>query len=211
MLLGDFNLEPLKLNDYNLCSTTSTKKHILGPHRTMTTEATPDDLALPAPLADLANIASVWEWDDSRGCDFELYKTLEAPEQTAWWLRLWTGNDDVDGKQFRFFGTSAAGDYAGFWLARPDVPLTEQPVVYVGSEGERGVIARNVGDLLWIFANGSGPVEAFRDPEWETQHIEEVRAIAERHAPGKSLSTAEIVAAAQEEFPEFPDLIDAMC
>lgn len=89
--------------------------------------------------------------------------------------------------------------------------ITEQPVVYLGSEGECGVIARDLGDLLRLFADGLGPAEAFSDPGRETQLNEAFQAIAEQHAPGRRGSAAEIVAGAREEFPGFSEFIKAMC
>ncbi|GAB2938615.1 SMI1/KNR4 family protein [Nonomuraea fastidiosa] len=173
------------------------------------------DLALPDALAEVAGIGFEWEWDEeadeARGIDFEPYDRFEAPERTAWWLRLWTGNPEVDGREFRFFGTTGGGGYAGFWLVRPGAAVSEQPVVYLGSEGERGVIARDLGDLLWLFAAGLGPAEAFGDPGCAAEPNEGFRAIAEHHAPGGRRSPAEIVEAARAEFPHFPDVIDAMC
>jgi hypothetical protein len=175
----------------------------------------PEDLALPIALAEVVEVGFEWEWDEDadepRGCDFEPYERFEEPEKTAWWFRLWTGNEDADSSKFRFFGATGAGDYAGFWLARPGAPITEQPVIYIGSEGQRGVIARDLADLLWLFADGFGPEEAFSDPSRETQPNEAFQAIAERHAPERRRSPAEIVAAARAEFPDFSEIIDAMC
>lgn len=174
-----------------------------------------EDLALPAALVEVAEVGFVWEWDEeteeSRGCDFEIYDRFEASDLTAWWFRLWTGNQEVDGSEFRFFGTTGAGDYAGFWLVRPGAPVIDQPVVYIGSEGECGVIARDLGDLLWLFAADLGPAEAFANSGSAKQPNEAFHTIAERHAPGRRNSPAEIVAAAQAQFPHFSDLIDAMC
>ncbi len=96
------------------------------------------DLTFPVALAEVFAIGFEWDWDEdtdeSTGCDFEPYEQFEAPDRTAWWFRLWTGNDEVDGGEFRFFGSTGAGDYAGCWLIRPDAPLTDQPIIYVGSE-----------------------------------------------------------------------------
>ncbi|GAA2783899.1 SMI1/KNR4 family protein [Saccharopolyspora taberi] len=182
----------------------------------MTTDATPDDLALPPAFTELHEIGIPWVWDDDEdtllyGCDFEFYPHFAAPDHTAWWFRMWTGNEEVDGSEFRFFGTSGAGDYAGFWLVRDDTPITGQPVVLLGSEGQIGVIARDLGALLWVFANGSGPVEALDDPDEKRPPNETFHAIAERYAPGQSRPTAEIVAEAQQEFPDFEAYINAMC
>ncbi|KAL5358772.1 hypothetical protein BJX96DRAFT_147259 [Aspergillus floccosus] len=175
----------------------------------------PEDLTLPAALAELAEIGFEFKWDDetdeTRGCDFEPYEQFEEPEETLEWLRLWTGNDELDDMQFLFFGSTGAGDYVGFWLVRPNAVITEQPVIYIGSEGATGVVTQDLGDLLWLFANGSGPAEAFDDPGRETQQNEEFRVIAERHAAGKSRSTADIVANAREKYPEFSEFMRAMC
>ncbi|KAJ5588752.1 hypothetical protein N7537_011430 [Penicillium hordei] len=181
----------------------------------MTIEKTPDDLALPTALAEVAEVGFNWEWDnetgESYGCDFEPYEHFEALQETMTWFRLWTGNDEVDGRQFRFFGSTGAGDYVDFWLVLPDAAVTRQPVVFIGSEGELAVIAQDLGDLLWLFANGSGPAEALDDPGRETQQNQAFRAIAERYAAGKSRPTAEIFTTAQKEFPNFSELIRAMC
>jgi hypothetical protein len=166
-------------------------------------------------LAELAEIGFELKWDDetdeSSGCDFEPYEQFEAPEETLAWLRLWTGNHELDGTNFLFFGSTGAGDYVGFWLVRPNTTVTEQPVVYIGSEGEVGVVAQDLGDLLWLFANGLGPAEAFNDPGRETQQNEAFRVIAERHAAGKGRPTADIVATALERYPGFPEFMSAMC
>jgi hypothetical protein len=174
-----------------------------------------DALALPAPLAEVVEVGFDWEYDEetdeARGCDFEPFDRFEEPERTAWWFRLWTGNQEVDGGEFRFFGKTGAGDYTGFWLVRPGAPVAEQPVVHIGSEGERGVLAGDLGDLLWLFAAGLGPAEAFEDPASPAEPNGAFRAIAERHAPGRDRSPARIVADARAEFPHFSDYIDAMC
>ncbi|WP_236667586.1 MULTISPECIES: SMI1/KNR4 family protein [unclassified Nonomuraea] len=174
-----------------------------------------EGLALPTALAEVAEVGFEWEWDEetdeARGCDFELYDQFEEPGRTAWWFRLWTGNQEADGSEFRFFGTTGAGDYTGFWLVRPDAAISDQPVVYIGSGGEHGLIARDLGDLLWLFAAGLGPAEAFADTDSTAQPNEAFRIIAERHAPGGRRSPTQIVATARAEFPHFADHIEAMC
>lgn len=170
---------------------------------------------LPTALAEVFEIGFDWDYDEeadvATGADFELYEAFESSERTAWWFRLWTGNSTVDGAEFRFFGTTGCGDYTGFWLVRPDAPVIEQPVVQIGSEGERGVIARDLGDLLWLFAAGYGPAEALAPGATRQVPNEAFRAIAERYAPGRERDGAEIVAAAQAEFPDFSEFIDSLC
>ncbi|KAJ5101386.1 hypothetical protein NUU61_003608 [Penicillium alfredii] len=172
------------------------------------------ELDMPAALVEVAQIGFECDWDEEtgelRGCDFESYGEFEQPCETAMWFRLWSVHEEFDYTQFRFFGSTAAGDYVGFWLVRPDVDISEQPVVYISSDGDIGLITQNLDDLLWLFANGSGPAEAFEDPGRKTQPNEEIRPIAERYAPGKCRSTAEIVASAQKEFPNLMELVRQM-
>jgi hypothetical protein len=179
------------------------------------TETVPDVLKLPPALAEAFSVGFDWEWDEEtdtgRGCDFEPYDAFEDPAETAWWFRLWTGNAEVDGSEFRFFGKTGSGDYAGFWLVRPGAPIIEQPVVYLGSEGERHVVARNLADLLWLFAAGYGPSEAVEDRGGVQEPSDALRAIAERHAPGRESSVEQIVSAAQAEFSQFSGYIDSLC
>lgn len=179
------------------------------------TEPVPDDLALPAALAEVFAIGFSWKWEGktntAHGCDFEPFDAFDDPEHTAWWFRLWTGNPEADGSDFRFFGKTGAGDYAGFWLMRPEAPVTGQPVVYLGSEGQLGIVARDLGDLLWLFAAGYGPAEAAGDRGTVLEPSEAFTAIAQRYAPGRERPAAQIIAAAQAEFPRLSDYIDGLC
>lgn len=174
-------------------------------------------LALPPALAEVAAIGSSLTWDEatstSHGCDFEPYTEFEPSEETTTWFRLYTGNDTADGSQFRIFGTTGAGDYIGFWLVQsePETPVTAQPVVYFGSEGDFSVIARDMGDFLWVLANGSGPAEALEEPDRVTRPDEAFWAVAEKYAPGRGRTTAEILAAARDEFPGFVRYVEELC
>lgn len=97
-----------------------------------------------------------------------------------------------------------------FWLVRPgSVALTDQPVVFLGSEGEAVVVARDLADLLWMLAQGHGPVEAvlpeWRRDDWSAVERPGLVAIAERYAPGRRRPVQELVTAAQQEFPDFEE------
>jgi hypothetical protein len=171
-----------------------------------------DDRDFPAALA--AALAVPFEDDEDSWVDFEPYPAFEAAEDTAWWFRLWTGNQEADGGRFRFFGKNGGGDYAGFWLVRPGRPIEEQPVVYLGSEGQTAVIARDLADLLWLLAGGYGPAEAV-DPtpsdEWTPRPNQAVAAIAERFAPDRRRSPEAVIEAAAREFPDFEETIAELC
>ncbi|MER7723579.1 SMI1/KNR4 family protein [Streptomyces sp. NPDC096323] len=149
------------------------------------------------------------------GVEFEPYGSFLTADETTDWLRAWTGNSALTGDAFRVFGQDGTGGNAAFWLIRPGRNLAEQPVVFMGSEGETGVVARDLGAFLWLLADGFGPWEAAAfyepEPDWVPQANEELAAIAEQHAPACRASAATIVAQATQEFPDFDDTIMGLC
>lgn len=144
------------------------------------------------------------------GIDFEAFDTFLSPEDTQHWFRAWTGNPNADGSLFRVFGQDASGGYAALWTLREDADLLDQAVVFIGSEGETAVIARNLHDYLWLLAAGLGPCEAAAYPEevrLAPPHL--ARFAAEHAAPPRSAH--EVAADAQGELPSFQNFIESQC
>jgi len=176
-----------------------------------------DDFALPAALAAIAAIGfdprPTRDEDDDEGedghhaVDFEPFDEFLDPEDTTDWFRTWTGNTDADGEQFRIFGQTATGGYAAFWLIREEATLADQPVVFLGSEGETGVVACDLPSFLWLVADGSGPYEAVEHPTRRSRPHPEFTAVAEKHAGRGRMSAREVIAAARDEFPDFEDVM----
>ena len=94
---------------------------------------------VPPPLR--AIMDARYDYDDGRGVTFEPYMELEPVAETAWWLRHWTGNPDVTGEGFRPFGSDGGGGYVCSWMIRGGADLVDQPVVYLGSDGDVVVLA----------------------------------------------------------------------
>ncbi len=168
------------------------------------------DLTFPPALEDLAGFGG------SDEPEFEMFDEFESPEETADWLDMWTGNDGVDGREFRCFGKDFGGGYLALWPVREGRPPEEQPVVYLGSEGDVAVLGRDVGSFLWLLAQGVDPHSCpgkaeSGDPVEPRETHPELAEIAERHAPGARRAPKEILARAREEFPHFQAVIDAMC
>ncbi|WP_330284555.1 SMI1/KNR4 family protein [Streptomyces sp. NBC_00588] len=172
-------------------------------------ETTGDDRRFPPALTDVAKVE--FDYDEGEGVDFEPYGAFESAEETTDWLRHWTGNHDLDGDAYRTFGQDGTGGRAAFWCVRPGRPLTEQPVVFLGSEGERGVIAGNLSDFLWVLADGVGPLEVVEFEQFEGRQDAALTELAERHATTPRRTAREIVTEARAEFPAFSDDIDALC
>jgi hypothetical protein len=171
--------------------------------------STADDRRFPAALA--AALAQPFDYDD--GVDFEPFDAFVSAEETTDWFRAWTGNKEVSGDAFRVFGMDGTGGYAAFWLIRPGRELAEQPVVFLGSEGETGVVARDLSDFLWVLADGVGPMEAVEHygTGIESRPDAELAAVAERFAPGRRQSATTLTGLAREEFPDFEDRIAELC
>lgn len=184
---------------------------------------TTEDREFPVVLAAALTVAMAGRFDgidrdedgdgDGDGIDFEAFPAFLSAADTTDWFQAWTGNIALDGDDFRVFGQDGTGGYAAFWLVRPGRPVTEQPVVFLGSEGETGVVARDLGDFLWLLADGFGPWEAATsyEPDREARSHPELAAIAEGFAPHARRSAAAVIELAAQEFPDFDDTIMKLC
>lgn len=170
-----------------------------------------DDRRFPAALA--AALAHEFDYDDGDGVDFEPFGEFVSAEETTDWFRSWTGNKEVSADAFRVFGMDGTGGYAAFWLVRPGRGTADQPVVFLGSEGETGVVARDLPDFLWVLADGVGPLEAVDHYGLglASRPNGELTAVAEQFAPGRRQPASTLTGLAREEFADFEDLIAQLC
>jgi hypothetical protein len=173
-------------------------------------ETTGADRRFPPALADVAR--AEFDYDEGEGVDFEPYDAFDSAEETTDWLRHWTGNHELDGDAYRVFGQDGTGGLAALWCVRPGRPLAEQPVVFLGSEGERGVVAANLSDFLWVLADGLGPMEVVEHGRpYEARQNTALAELAERHATTPRRAAEEIIADAQAEFASFSEDVDQLC
>ncbi|SES27011.1 hypothetical protein SAMN04487983_103929 [Streptomyces sp. yr375] len=175
-------------------------------------ETTTDDRRFPPALAEVA--AADFPYDDGEGYDFEPYDAFDSAEETTDWLRQWTGDHELDAGAYRVFGQDGTGGLAALWCVRPGLPLTEQPVVFLGSEGECGVVAANLSDFLWVLADGLGPMEAVTYPDHDARPrpaLAALAALAARHATTPRRPARVLIAEARSEFPSFEEDILALC
>jgi hypothetical protein len=173
-----------------------------------------EDRQFPAALA--AAIALPFRYDGGDGVDFEPFPAFLPADETTDWLRAWTGNGELVGDDFRVFGQDGTGGYAAFWLVRQDRALADQPIVFLGSEGDTAVVARDLNDFLWLLADGYGPLEANSsftesEPGWAAHPNQELTAIAERFASGSRRSATDVIELAAREFPDFDSLVMELC
>jgi hypothetical protein len=62
--------------------------------------------------------------------DFEPYDSFQSAEENADWIHAWTGNQTLDGAEYRIFGQDGTGGLAAIWIARAGAPLLDQPIVF---------------------------------------------------------------------------------
>jgi len=168
------------------------------------------DRRFPEALSAVAAVSFDYGAGDA---DYLPHDRYLSAERTAAWIRTWTGDDGLDGAQFRVIGEDGAGGYAAFWLVRPGCPVAGQPVVFFGSDGDLGAVAPDLGGFLWVLADGSGPFEAVAERERgrPSRPHPALTAVAERFAPGGRRPARSIITAAQQEFAGFEAYILGLC
>jgi len=152
-----------------------------------------------------------FDYADGDGIDFEPYAEFLSVEETVSWFRAWTGNEAADGSLFKVFGQDGSGGYAAIWITQPDKELLEQPIVFMGSEGETGVIASDFDSYLWLLACGVGPCEAVAYPDLDREPNTQFLAFARENSSHEPLEARTVLEQARSKYPDFADHIDSLC
>ncbi|MDH2433792.1 hypothetical protein QCD60_14560 [Pokkaliibacter sp. MBI-7] len=151
------------------------------------------------------------DYANGEGIDFEPFDTFFSEEETAHWIKAWTANESLDGREYLIFGQDGTGGYAAFWCVRNTSDILQQPIVFMGSEGELGIIAQSFKDYVWLFANGVGPCEAVGYPDIARPQNPEFLEFAQCYAPENKASVSEIINRAKSEFPDFEKDLYQLC
>lgn len=165
----------------------------------------------PFPPALAAMSRTEFDYADGDGIDFEPYDAFLTAEDTADWLRSWTGNKEFDAGAYLPFGQDGTGGTAAVWCVRVDRPLVDQPIVFLGSEGATGVVAGCLSDFLWVLADGLGPMEAVEYDDRPSRPNAPLTALAEAHATTPRRPARTIITEAGTEFPTFSEDIEDLC
>ncbi len=95
-------------------------------------------------------------------------------------MQAWTRNEAASAHRLRVFGRDGTGGVVGFWRATAK-PIDQEPIVFFGSEGVFGVVARDLADFLVLFASGIGPLEAVENQVTTGKPRAKVKIILLRH------------------------------
>lgn len=146
------------------------------------------------------------------GIEFEPYPQFMPQDEATEWLRIWTGNQDLTACDYLVFGQDGSGGYAAFWLVDRDKPLLAQPIVFLGSNGEAGVVAADFDDYLWLLAQGIGPMEAIEyGPSRGAPINPALLRFAQEHATGPKKQASAILSRAKSSYPNFESMIASLC
>ena len=150
------------------------------------------------------------DYDDGNGIDFEPYQDFMPLSEANEWLKHWTGNEHVDASSLLVFGQDGSGGYVAFWLRHENKDLLDQPIVFLGSEGQTGVVAKDFNDYLWLFSQNHGPSECIELPEHPSNINHDFLTFAEQHSKSHSRSVDEILKDAQSAYLDFNTWIESL-
>ena len=151
------------------------------------------------------------DYADGKGIDFEPFEDFYSLEETTEWIQNYMGNTNIDGAEYLIFGQDGTGGYVAIWCIHNLKDLLEQPIVFFGSEGEIGVIAKNMCEYVWLFAGGFGPYEAVEYPNEQRKVLPKFLEFAETNFGLCRYSPKEIINRAKKEYPDFEKHIDELC
>ncbi|MER7276141.1 SMI1/KNR4 family protein [Dactylosporangium sp. NPDC000244] len=154
--------------------------------------------ALPVVLAEAHRLGF---FEDHDGHDFQPEAEFEWPGETAEWWRLWTGDPAAGEPPLRVFGVDGSGGKMAFWDRTGGMEIETQPIVFLGSEGELCVLARDLGDYLWLLAHGVGPLEPVDGVHRLPEPVAPLVALAQRYTGRVFRSLAAVMDAARAELP----------
>jgi hypothetical protein len=158
----------------------------------------------PPQLTEARQVLHDWESTGAGAIDFLIYEARSthfmAPLPKA----------DEHEAEFYAFGADGTGSTVAFWLVH-DAPLAEQPVVFIGSEGDDNrPVAQNLPELLALLAAGIGPREAAL-PEDEALPVPGMNDVLNKYYPGYLLrSPKQIVDDAMAQYGDFAERMEEL-
>ncbi|MBA3454072.1 MAG: hypothetical protein H0T42_13340 [Deltaproteobacteria bacterium] len=171
------------------------------PERTGSPETEP----LPPALAALAKLIDDEGGSLGENIDLEMCEQIESGTVSAW-----TNNPDAE-RELRIFAQDGSGGVVAFWLVHADRPYEEQPIVFLGSEGEIGPIACDLADFLYLLAGGVGPYEAIEYGSTSGKPtFPKVAKLAATLAKREGRTPVDVLAAAADQYLDIHERIAAL-
>lgn len=144
-----------------------------------------------------------FDYADGDGIDFEPYQNFMPQHEVNQSIESWAETSQADGSLLLIFGQDGTGGHAAFWMVNQDKDILDQPIVFLGSEGNVGVVAKNFDDYLWLLAQNHGPFEAIEYPEDTSRTNNDFLNFAKQHSRSTLRPVLEIINDAQSSYPHF--------
>lgn len=117
----------------------------------------------PAPIEAVARLVVDGALDgagfEGSWVDYEPTTRLWTLDEVTEWLGYWTGSDRAPADRLVPVGFDGTGGQVMLFLPDARSPWLDAPVVFLGSEGETGVLARDFADFAVLLSLGFGPFD----------------------------------------------------
>lgn len=141
---------------------------------------------------------------DAGEIDFEMYQSFNEQYKPSDWTR-----DPKSDDEFLSFGMDGTGGQVAIWK-NAKAELDALPIVFLGSEGEASMLAKDLPSFLSMLAAGVGPYEAATEI-YEGEPSEDLLEWVKETYPKHKASTPEkTVAAAKKAFPKFEEHLQSL-
>jgi hypothetical protein len=152
----------------------------------------------------------IWFAEFHHWYDYEPEDEFDNPDEIDDRWRADSGNPDAGPAPFSVFARDGSGGLVAFWTREPGAAIETQPIVFLGSEGEIAVLARNLGDYLWLLAGGLAPLEPVFGLDRIPEPIPRLVTHAQRHTGLSARQAAAVTEAAHAELPALMALIESV-
>lgn len=135
-------------------------------------------------LPSMSKLPSLFEGLADVGAEHAEFE-LRDPDESDGDIQAWLGALPSDGTRFVVFAQDGTGSLYCVWLRPGHDDVDKAPVVYLGSEGELGVLGKDPAAFLEFVASGmsfDGHGGSFFDPIEDEDDEDYVAEVADRRA-----------------------------
>jgi hypothetical protein len=152
----------------------------------------------------------IWFAEFEHWYDYQPEDLFDEPDEIDDLWRDSSGNPVAGPAPFRVFARDGSGGLPAFWIREPDTAVESRPIVFLGSEGEIAVLAGDLGDYLWLLADGLAPLEPVHGLNRVPEPIPALVTLARRHTGLPARPAEAVTDAARAELPALMALVGSV-
>ena len=138
----------------------------------------------------------------AKNINYNAYDEFITKENTKEWFESWC-NTKMNENKFLLFGSDDTVGVMAIWNVRDSKDLHIQPIVFFGQDGDAKVVAKNIFELMWLFANELGPQEVAEFGFLKREENKELLKLANKYATTCQKDPKSIIEGANQEFADF--------